>query len=108
MRVSCVVINGRQYTKYMKSLVAIIDQNQICKACKFHSRGFPYREYKEYNEEHAVPINASLYALLEWPLGTSGKTASTATMNTMIDKLRGEVPIPRAIAIHNLVRRVDR
>ena len=42
----------------------------------------PYSEYKEYREEHAVPMNESRYALWERNLGIKGKIASTATINT--------------------------
>jgi len=42
----------------------------------------PCSAYKEYRDEHAVPINDSRDALLERFLGTRGIIASTATMKT--------------------------
>lgn len=42
----------------------------------------PYSEYKEYREEHAVPINERRYALWERNLGTNGKIPSIATAKT--------------------------
>jgi ribosomal protein S18 len=38
--------------------------------------------YKEYRDEHAVPISDSRYALLERFLGARGMIASTATTKT--------------------------
>jgi hypothetical protein len=68
--------------KYINSLVAIMDWNHPCTACKFHALGFPCREYNEYSEEHAEPIKESRYALFERFVGIRGIIASTATRST--------------------------
>lgn len=66
----------------MKSFAGTTDCNHTCIPCKFQVLGFPYKEYKEYTEEHNIPTKDSRYALYERFLGVSGMIASTATINT--------------------------
>lgn len=68
--------------KKMKSFVTITDCNQTCTACKFQALGFPYNEYNEYSDEHAVPRKDSRYALFDRFVGVSGNIERTATTKT--------------------------